>query len=614
MSRKSWFDSLFARSHRSAPCQRQSRLGFEPLEQRTLLTTLTVDIGDPTANDPGGQPVFPDSRGSRCGLARRQDQSTRRHLQSVCSQYGQLDDPRHSEPGGVPGNSKWDMSVKASGKRFLAACFHGDDNGNITTVIGKGELMIPLIRCLALITAFCGIIVVNASAVPFDSDDFLVAAFLSDEILVYDADFSFKGNLDTSFNGVVGLDLTPSGTLVAAGRDPGEIREYDASGTLVNSFQHTDLNEPVDLKVGPGGTRLYVGTQGVNSVREFDFSGTSIRTIGTGFYAGVAVLPGNVLWADSVRTSGIIDVFDITSGNLLSTISLDNGQVNAASMFYSTTSDTVLTTDTRSDSIFERDTTGGFIRQFTASGLDVPLGVTRGPNGNVYATSFNDDTLYRWQADGTFIDSVSLASNLDGPVGIVWAGNVAPDPIEIALDIRPGGSANPVNLKSKGVLPVAILGTDEFDVTKVDFDSLLFGDPLLIDNGGTAVSPLRSSLVDISGDGFLDLTLKFSTRDLVEFGALGSDTIEGILTGETFDGIPFAGMDSIRLVPPNGSHGNSLQISTVPEPTTSALALAALCLAMRRVRLGWVESTGDLLERKADCGLWIWDSQSTPEP
>ncbi len=53
MSRNNWFDSLFARSHGSVPCGRQSRLAFEPLEQRTLLTTLTVDIGDPTANDPG---------------------------------------------------------------------------------------------------------------------------------------------------------------------------------------------------------------------------------------------------------------------------------------------------------------------------------------------------------------------------------------------------------------------------------------------------------------------------------------------------------------------------------------------------------------------------------
>ncbi len=163
---------------------------------------------------------------------------------------------------------------------------------------------------------------------------------------------------------------------------------------------------------------------------------------------------------------------------------------------------------------------------------------------------------------------------------------VIPEPLILALvDIKPGSFPNPVNLKSKGVLPVAILGTTDFDVKDVDFDSLRFGDPLLIDNGGTAVSPLRSSLVDISGDGLLDLTLKFSTRDLVEFGALGFDTIEGLLTGLLKDGTSIEGMDSIRIVPPNGHNGNSLQTSTVPEPTTSALALAAFCLAISRRRM-----------------------------
>ncbi len=162
---------------------------------------------------------------------------------------------------------------------------------------------------------------------------------------------------------------------------------------------------------------------------------------------------------------------------------------------------------------------------------------------------------------------------------------LVPEPTTLALfDIKPGSSPNSVNLKSKGVLPVAVLSTDEFDVQDIDLTSLMFGDPLLIDNGGTAVSPLRSSLEDVSGDGLLDLTLKFSTRDLVEFGALGSNTIEGLLTGELLDGTPFEGMDSIRIVPPNGSNANSLQSSAIPEPTTCGLALAALCLAMSRRR------------------------------
>jgi len=58
MSRNSWFSSLFTRfqfirSRGSVLCNRQSRLAFEPIELRTLLTTLSVDIADPACGDAG---------------------------------------------------------------------------------------------------------------------------------------------------------------------------------------------------------------------------------------------------------------------------------------------------------------------------------------------------------------------------------------------------------------------------------------------------------------------------------------------------------------------------------------------------------------------------------
>jgi len=40
--------------------------------------------------------------------------------------------------------------------------------------------------------------------------------------------------------------------------------------------------------------------------------------------------------------------------------------------------------------------------------------------------------------------------------------------IDIAVDIEPGSCPNPLNVKSKGALPSAVLGRAGFDVTTID--------------------------------------------------------------------------------------------------------------------------------------------------
>lgn len=116
---------------------------------------------------------------------------------------------------------------------------------------------------------------------------------------------------------------------------------------------------------------------------------------------------------------------------------------------------------------------------------------------------------------------------------------------EVAMDVHPGSDVNPVNLKSKGVLPVAILSTATFAATDVDVATLLLGDPAL----EGAVAPLRASSEDVNGDGLADLVLHFSTPALVSAGALDAASTELALSGETTDGTAITGVDSIRIVP-----------------------------------------------------------------
>ncbi len=134
----------------------------------------------------------------------------------------------------------------------------------------------------------------------------------------------------------------------------------------------------------------------------------------------------------------------------------------------------------------------------------------------------------------------------------------------IHVDIKPGSCSNPINVKSKGVLPVAVLGIEDFDVTTIDPSEIL----LSRDGIEEGVSPLRWSYEDVAtpfegepeachergGDGYMDLTLKFDVPELVgtlALNQLAGETILLQLTGilpDEYAGTPIVGEDAIRLL------------------------------------------------------------------
>lgn len=81
------------------------------------------------------------------------------------------------------------------------------------------------------------------------------------------------------------------------------------------------------------------------------------------------------------------------------------------------------------------------------------------------------------------------------------------------LDIKPGSYPNSINTKSNGVIPVALLGTDTFDVTTVDVTTLRFGP-----NDALPVHDLNDPdvyaehLQDVNYDGYIDLVIHFKTK------------------------------------------------------------------------------------------------------
>lgn len=108
------------------------------------------------------------------------------------------------------------------------------------------------------------------------------------------------------------------------------------------------------------------------------------------------------------------------------------------------------------------------------------------------------------------------------------------------LDIKPGSYPNSINTKSKGVIPVALLGTDTFDVTTVDVTTLRFGpSDALPAHNLTDAEVYAEHLQDVNYDGYIDLVSHYRTKQTGI--AVGQILAELDYDGSTVD-------DSIRVV------------------------------------------------------------------
>jgi hypothetical protein len=149
-------------------------------------------------------------------------------------------------------------------------------------------------------------------------------------------------------------------------------------------------------------------------------------------------------------------------------------------------------------------------------------------------------------------------------------------PLLLAMDIKPGGCPNSFNINSNGVLPVALLGSADLDVTQVNLASVHIsrvdevgehltphegppGPHTTIEDVATPFTGPACACHDFEGDGFLDLSLKFKSADLVAALELNSLTVGAlvplVLNGELLDGTAFVAYDCVRLIPPGTPPG-----------------------------------------------------------
>lgn len=115
---------------------------------------------------------------------------------------------------------------------------------------------------------------------------------------------------------------------------------------------------------------------------------------------------------------------------------------------------------------------------------------------------------------------------------------LTPLAIDVLIDMKPGSKRNPIDLRSNGKIPVAVLTSSSFDATQVNWETVTFGP------GEATEAHQRSHVADVDGDGDMDSLLHF---EMQRTGIRCGDE-EVTLTGRTFDDSSFSGTDRIEIV------------------------------------------------------------------
>jgi hypothetical protein len=359
--------------------------------------------------------------------------------------------------------------------------------------------------------------------------------------------------------------VTTDGKVLVVDQTLGVLRIDLPSGdrTIVSSAERGSgvlFGSPLDIAIETDGTILVADEEvrfliavdpvtGDRSQRNVD-GGTPIRAP-----KAVAIAPdGGIFVLDGFFS--FIHFVDPISGatELLSTNFLGSVEGIAVSLG----GNLLVTRRTQPQAVlrFESDRSISVVSQSAANGADPndfvnPWGIAVEETGDILVGDISRHTLFRVDpvtGERSIVSGCVLFGTCeelvgDGPlIGIRGVAVVGPEVIsKVEVDIKPGSDRNSINPLSPGFIPVAVIGSDTFDVTNIDVTTLAFGR-----DGAPPAHKKGGHFKDTNHDGIEDLLVHFRT---VESGIAPGDE-EACVMGETLDETPFEGCDSVSTVPP----------------------------------------------------------------
>ena len=364
--------------------------------------------------------------------------------------------------------------------------------------------------------------------------------------------------IDTALKTVIAtisVGADPEG--VAVGMTPNGERVYVANSnsntvSVINTATNMVIatvgvgSDPTPLAISPDGSKVYVGGRSVTVIE------TTNNTVVTSISVealGIAFTPNGARAYVTDSNAQAAKVIDTTTNTVIASVPVGiapRGVVvnplGTRTYVANNGGASVTVIDVASNTVIQTVSAGS-----GPFGLDITLDGTllyvanHTNNGTVSVINTTTLTIVNTIPAGT--QPVAMGRFIGGPI------NCSPV-LNVAIDIKPGSFPNCFNIDGNGVIPVAILGSTNFDVTDIDVNTLSFAG---LDVRVRGNNTRQCSVEDVSGnftspegdpDGYPDLVCQF-----VDDPNLWSpDDGTATLTGNLLDGTPIEGTDSICLV------------------------------------------------------------------